>query len=58
MGRPVKCRRICQTLKVDEFVPPGKKLKVGGGSYEVCPKASGCCRRQCEHAKCKSSVQE
>ena len=44
--------------KLADVLVEGKRLKIGGGSYEVCPKASGCCRRQCERAKCKSTERE
>lgn len=111
MGRRVKCRRICEMPKVEEFAPAnircqeeiemtvdefetirlidhqgysqeecarqmnvarttvqsiydsarkklaevlveGKKLKIGGGAYEVCPEAKECCRRRCAHTDC------
>lgn len=111
MGRRVKCRRICEMPKIEEFAPAnanckeiiemtvdefetirlidhqgysqeecarqmnvarttvqsiydlarkklaealveGKKLKIGGGAYEVCPDAKECCRRRCGHPDC------
>lgn len=112
MGRRVKCRRICEMPRIEEFAPAnvncqeviemtvdefetirlidhqgysqeecsrqmnvarttvqsiydsarkklaealveGKKLKIGGGAYEVCPDAKECCRRRCGHADCE-----
>ena len=44
--------------KLADVLVEGKRLKIGGGSYEVCPKASGCCRRPCERAKCKSTERD
>lgn len=111
MGRRVKCRRICEMPRIDEFAPAnvnsqeeiemtvdefetirlidhqgysqeecarqmnvarttvqsiydsarkklaetlvdGKKLKIGGGAYEVCPNAKECCRRSCSQKEC------
>lgn len=43
--------------KLADALVNGKMLTVSGGSYEICPKAQGCCGkscgdRACRHARC------
>lgn len=38
--------------KLAEVLVEGKKLKIGGGVYEVCPDAGECCQRLCGQRQC------
>lgn len=40
--------------KVAEALIEGKRIKICGGSYEVCPMAKSCCQKQCRDRSCDS----
>lgn len=38
--------------KLAEVLVDGKRLRIAGGSYDICPKASGCCGKDCRRNQC------
>lgn len=38
--------------KVASMLVEGRSLSICGGSYEVCPKAAGCCKKNCRQRPC------
>lgn len=41
--------------KLAETLVEGRKLRIGGGVYEVCPKAKECCHRRCSQRDCNEN---
>lgn len=33
--------------KLSDYLVNGKRLKIDGGTYQLCPKAEGCCGKSC-----------
>lgn len=38
--------------KLADIIVEGKRLRIGGGTYEICPDARKCCRRRCSQNQC------
>ena len=38
--------------KMAAMLVEGSALSIGGGNYEVCPRAGGCCKKDCRKRRC------
>lgn len=38
--------------KLAQALVDGKRLSISGGSYELCPHSSGCCKKECRRDRC------